>query len=252
MATVALRNLVERYFGASGIRRRAWSKHLSRVARRHDLLIYPHHLSWSLPGELTELESSWGDLPGLPLDCCQLLFSLARSVNVRGLPGDSAECGVRFGKSSFFILNGLSDAERAHHLCDSFEGLSRPAAVDAERYARRNGWREGDLAADERVTRAKLNDFPQCRFHRGWIPECFAGMENLSFAFVHIDVDLYAPTLAAFEFFYPRLVRGGVMVCDDYGFVSCPGARKAVDEFFANRKDVPIELPSGQALIFHG
>jgi O-methyltransferase len=42
------------------------------------------------------------------------------------------------------------------------------------------------------------------------------------------------------------------MVCDDYGFVSCPGARKAVDEFFANLKDVPIELPSGQALIFHG
>jgi O-methyltransferase len=41
------------------------------------------------------------------------------------------------------------------------------------------------------------------------------------------------------------------MVCDDYGFASCPGARKAVDEYFSGRADVPIELPSGQALIFH-
>jgi O-methyltransferase len=41
------------------------------------------------------------------------------------------------------------------------------------------------------------------------------------------------------------------MVCDDYGFASCPGARKAVDEYFAGKPDVPIELPSGQALIFH-
>ena len=37
------------------------------------------------------------------------------------------------------------------------------------------------------------------------------------------------------------------MVCDDYGFASCPGARKAVDEYFSGRPDVPIELPSGQA-----
>lgn len=249
---MAVRNLLHRYLGAPNTRRRAWSKHLLRVAQRHKLLLYPHHLSWSLPGELTELDARWGDLPGLPLDCCQLLFSLARSVRVRGLPGDSAECGVRFGKSSFFILNGLSDPDRPHHLCDSFEGLSVPDEVDAERYARREGWQAGDLAADENVTRNQLKDFPQCEFHRGWIPECFAGLEDRKFAFVHIDVDLYAPTRAAFEFFYPRLVPGGVMVCDDYGFVSCPGARKAVDEFFAGRRDVPIELPSGQALIFHG
>ncbi len=55
---------------------RAWSKHLARVAQRHRLLIYPHHLTWSLPGELTELEARWGNLPGLPLDCCQLLLSV--------------------------------------------------------------------------------------------------------------------------------------------------------------------------------
>lgn len=246
-----LRNLLNRYVGPQGERRRAWSKHLARVAQQHGLLIYPHHLKWSLPGELTELEARWGDLPGLPLDCCQLLFSVARSISARAVPGDSAECGVRFGKSSFFVLNGLNDPERPHHLCDSFEGLSEPTDDDAEVGARRDAWQAGDLEADERVTREQLKAFPQCRFHRGWIPDCFAGLEDRRFAMVHIDVDLYEPTLAAFEFFHPRLSPGAVMVCDDYGFASCPGARKAVDEYFAGRRDVPIELPSGQALIFH-
>jgi O-methyltransferase len=248
---MTVRNLMHRYFGSPTEQRRAWSKHLLRQARRHSLLTYPHHLKWSLPGELTELESRWGALPGLSLDCCQLLFSLARSVHVRGLRGASAECGVRFGKSSFFILNGLRDRDRPHHLCDSFEGLSEPAEVDAETWARREGWRAGDLAVDERVTRRQLRDFPQCRFHRGWIPDCFADIEDREFALVHVDVDLYAPTLAAFEYFHPRLVPGGVMICDDYGFVSCPGARKAVDEYFDGQRDAVIELPTGQALIFH-
>ncbi len=158
---------------------------------------------------------------------------------------------MRFGKSSFFILNGLNDPQRPHHLCDSFEGLSQPTEADAETGGRRDPWEAGDLQADERVTREQLQEFPQCRFHRGWIPDCFAGLEDRRFALVHIDVDLYEPTRAAFEFFYPRLSPGAVMICDDYGFASCPGARKAVDEFFADKADVPIELPSGQALIFH-
>jgi O-methyltransferase len=248
---MAIRNFLNRFVGSPHERRRAWSKHLARQAQRHGLYIYPHHLNWSLPGELLDIAARWGNLPGLPLDCCQLLFSVARSVAARKLPGDTAECGVRFGKSSFFVLNGLRDAERQHHLCDSFEGLSEPGDRDAETGGRRDAWRAGDLAADEAIVHEQLKDFPQCRFHRGWIPDCFVGLETRQFAMVHIDVDLYEPTLAAFEFFYPRLVRGAVMVCDDYGFASCPGARQAVDEYFAGRADVPIELPSGQALIFH-
>jgi O-methyltransferase len=248
---VALKNLFNRYLGPPHERRRAWSKHLERVARRHGLVIYPHHLNWIRTGVVTDLEARWGDLPGLPLDCCQLLFSVARGISERGVAGDTAECGVRYGKSSFFVLHALRDSTRPHHLCDSFEGLSQPTDADAETGARRDAWRAGDLRADEQIARDQLLAFPQCVFHRGWIPDCFSGLEARRFAMVHVDVDLYEPTRAAFEFFYPRLSAGGVMVCDDYGFTSCPGARKAVDEFFADKPDKPIELPSGQALIVH-
>jgi O-methyltransferase len=248
---VTIKNFLTRHFGARSGRRKAWAKHLSRQATSHRLHVYPHHLYWTLPGELCELEARWGDTPGISLDRCQVLYSIAHNIAARRLPGDTAECGVRYGKSSYFVMSALNDRNRPHHLCDSFEGLSTPGDADAETVARRDAWRAGDLAADEAIVHEKLKDFPQCRFHRGWIPDCFVGLEERRFAFVHIDVDLFEPTLAAFEFFYPRLVPGAVMVCDDYGFASCPGARRAVDEYFAGRADVPIELPSGQALIFH-
>ena len=54
----------------------------------------------------------------------------------------------------------------------------------------------------------------------------------MSFAIVNIDLDLFDPTKAALEHFFPLVVRGGVVILDDYeGF---PGAKKAVDEYLAD------------------
>ena len=67
--------------------------------------------------------------------------------------------------------------------------------------------------------------------------------------FVHLDVDLYAPTLASLEYFVPRLVDGGVIICDDYGAPLFPGAHRAWDRFCA-RHDLPfVVLDTGQSVI---
>jgi O-methyltransferase len=66
---------------------------------------------------------------------------------------------------------------------------------------------------------------------------------------VHIDADIYQSVKDSCTFFYPRLESGGIMVFDDYGFPSCPGARKAVDEFFSDKEEFPFYLPSGQCFI---
>jgi O-methyltransferase len=39
------------------------------------------------------------------------------------------------------------------------------------------------------------------------------------------------------------------MVFDDYGFLTCPGAKKAVDEFFSDKREYPCYLPTGQAIV---
>lgn len=66
----------------------------------------------------------------------------------------------------------------------------------------------------------------------------------------HVDVDIYHAITACCQFIFPRLAAGGFMVFDDYGFPSCPGARLAVDQFFADKKVYPLVLSTGQAIVF--
>ena len=88
------------------------------------------------------------------------------------------------------------------------------------------------------------------KLYKGWIPDRFKEVENRKFQFVHIDVDLYQPTLDALEFFYPRLVSGGVIVCDDYNLTMFPGAKQAWDEFFSGKKYfLNYETPFGGSFL---
>ncbi len=51
-------------------------------------------------------------------------------------------------------------------------------------------------------------------------------------SFLRLDTDLYTTTKKQLEVLYPKLVKGGILHIDDYGFL--PGVRKAVDEYFLN------------------
>ena len=86
-------------------------------------------------------------------------------------------------------------------------------------------------------------------YRKGWVPETFAGLEDKSFCFAHIDLDLYQGVLDSLTFLYPRMSAGGIIVLDDFGFASCPGARRAVDEFFADKPEFPLALQTCQGLI---
>ena len=80
-------------------------------------------------------------------------------------------------------------------------------------------------------------------------PETFDGLEAGRFSFVHVDVDLYQPTIDCCHFFYPRLVPGGMMVFDDYGFPACRGEKDAADEYFSDKAEKPFVLPTGQGIV---
>lgn len=162
-----------------------------------------------------------------------------------GVDGDVAECGAYEGATARFLAEALAEAGRSRRilLFDSFEGLSAPDPLDGAY------WRQGDLTAAEARAREHLKDVAGVEFYRGWIPTRFDEVADRRFAFVHIDVDLHAPTRDSLEFFYPRTNPGGVIVCDDYGFTSCPGARAAMDAFFANRPEPVVHLPTGQGIV---
>lgn len=161
---------------------------------------------------------------------------------VDGVPGDTAECGVYGGASSWFICDHFRGSGRVHHGFDSFEGLSDPTPLDG------SYWHVGDLSVGEAEAQELLEPFG-ARLYRGWIPERFDSVADRTFAFVHVDVDLYQPTRDSLEFFYPRLAPGGVILLDDHGFTTCPGATRAAEEYMAGRPESIIQLTTGQAFI---
>jgi Macrocin-O-methyltransferase (TylF) len=166
-----------------------------------------------------------------------------------GEEGHFAECGVYKGASAYILAKELKNAKSSKklHLYDSFEGLSAPAAIDG------GHWTRGDLLGGlEEVENNLRGMATHIVFHKGWIPEAFDKDSEDSFSFVHIDVDLHQPTLDALAYFYPRMSRHGVILCDDYGFETCPGARKACDDFFKATGDVVLHLPTGQGLVICG
>lgn len=158
------------------------------------------------------------------------------------VPGDTAECGVYKGCSSYAILesNTRSLFQRWHHVFDSFEGLSLPSDKDGVAY-----WTFGDLSIGEAVVKQNLAGFNKVSLYKGWIPSRFPEVSDRRFSFIHVDVDLYQPTLDSLAFFYDRLADGGIFLCDDYGFDTCPGATAAVDEFLYSKPEKMIALPDG-------
>lgn len=237
-------------FGAKRWRRWRYKK-AKRIAKANQFEIYKPQLIWLKDPDFTAVKKRVEDLGiiGIPNDRCYTLLELARRL--RSIDGDIAECGVRFGKSTHFILGGLGSLQgRSVEVFDSFQGLSDPAEEDR---ASENVqfWERGDLAVGKDAFIRNLSGYADfINVHQGWIPEKFHEVDEKRFLFVHIDVDLFEPTRDCLEFFYPRLVQGGVIVCDDYGSAYCPGAKRALDEFFSDKSVRMIALPTGQAIVF--
>jgi len=171
------------------------------------------------------------------------VYQLVKSL--RGLPGELAECGTYAGETAYFMALACRETgrERPLHVFDSFEGLSQPNEYDG------SFWHAGQYALPEERARATLSGFAGVGIYKGWIPDRFEVVADTRFCFVHVDVDLYEPTRDAVTFFYPRMVAGGILLCDDYGSTLCPGARRAVDEFFRDKLEYVIDLPTEQGFI---
>lgn len=221
------------------------------IAARQGFEVYKPHMIWLADEEFVaarDIAKERGIVGG-PHDRCYMLLESARLV--RGIDGHFAECGVRYGKSSLFLMTGAGkQSDKRLHIFDSFEGLSDPDARDVKASGE-SEWSRGDLAVPEDIVRRNLAEFgDRVVLHKGWIPERFADVETERFSLIHVDVDLYEPTLAAVAFFYPRVNSGGVILCDDYGSADCPGAKRAIDDFFADKPERVMSLPTGQSLLF--
>ncbi len=141
----------------------------------------------------------------------------------------------------------IENESRELRVFDTFAGMTRPDDVDG-----RNGepaideWAKNQTQTHNEWCYASLEDVTKnlrstgypanlIRLIKGDVTMTLARPENLpeKIAILRLDTDWYASTKVELEALYPRLSLGGVLIVDDYGWWD--GARRAVDEFFANR-----------------
>jgi O-methyltransferase len=170
-----------------------------------------------------------------PVEAYQI-FSLVR--NTLKLPGELAEVGVYMGASARMIHD--AGDKRPLHLFDTFEGLPLPGPVDVT-------FQGGECCARYDETLPYIANLDNVHIYPGIFPGTSGPVEDRRFSFVHLDIDLYEGTLGALEFFYPRMVPGGVILSHDY--IVLEGVTRAFQEYFSGVQTPIIELPGAQCMV---
>ncbi len=202
----------------------------------------PHFSPWYGLGEFKEVMAAVAPYSTVTPDRVWVLYTLAQQA--RHVPGNFWECGVYLGGTASVLARLVSSAQgKQLHLFDTFSGL--PGGKPDRDFSLKGEFSDTSVETVRKIVGE--SDHVVC--HAGLIPETFKEMESERIAFAHIDVVLYQSVLDCCSFIYPRLSGGGFIVFDDYGFRSCPGARAAVDEFFADKPERPLVLPTRQAVV---
>ena len=205
-------------------------------------VLHAYHLDPLIAATMAQL----ADAGVVPLvDRFRMLILKQLLLSTAPVAGEVWELGVYTGGTARLIRNVLvaDEAPPPLRLFDTFAGM--PATDPA-----RDLHQEGDFAD---VTLAGVQNLvgnePFIDYRAGMVPTTFAGLEHVTIRFAHIDLDIHAPIAAAIAFVFPRMPPGGVMLFDDYGFATCPGARIAVNEAFDALRVPVVVLPTGQAFV---
>jgi hypothetical protein len=181
------------------------------------------------------------------------VFALRQSVDYvvrHKIPGAIVECGVWKGGSMMAVAKTLIELgakDRTLYLFDTFEGMPPPTEADrdvsgasaaavlqASDKRTSVNWAYGPLDDVKRAMRSTGYDEGKMVFVPGKVEDTIPSQAPETIALLRLDTDWYESTYHELKHLYSRLSVGGVLIIDDYGHWE--GARKAVDQFLAERK----------------
>lgn len=181
-------------------------------------------------------------------DLVRLYFLLNQIEYIKknNIPGLIAEVGVFKGTTARLFHDAFPDKKIL--LFDTFKGFDERDAFNENENSKASigGWEVSLQNVREFLGESELIEIFQ-----GYFPETTANIKsNNSYALVHLDADLYNPQLSGLEYFYPKMSKGGLIIIHDCNNEYL-GSKKALDEFFLDKLEVPILIPdkSGSAIV---
>ncbi len=165
--------------------------------------------------------------------------------------GDVAQLGVYKGGTAKMIAECFKRTNKNIYLFDTFEGLPPSSQADGKKnqaLKTENDFNDVDFREVEELFRP----YTSVVLKKGFFPQTAHDLTDARFSFVYLDADLYQSTKDGLNFFYPRMLPGGVIMLDDYGTPIWPGIQKAVQEFCEEQNISAVSPTWWQGLIIKG
>lgn len=166
------------------------------------------------------------------------------------LPGDFVECGVSTGITARAIAEyvGFAALQKSFYLFDTFEGIPEEQIQSGEEALAKSKNERHYFDCFELVQNT-FSNFPNIHPIKGIVPGSLKDASIDQVAYLHIDMNIAAPEVAAIEYFWPKMAVGGLVIFDDYGGLAHGLQKQSLDEWAVRNGQQILTLPTGQGLL---
>lgn len=168
---------------------------------------------------------------------------------IKYIEGDLIEIGVWKGGSGCLIAKKMQHEKikAVLHLCDTFEGVVKASKFD-NKYTGGEFSNTTPIIVEDLAKNLKLKNL---NILKGIFPdETGKIIETKKFRLCHVDVDTYQSAKDIFEWIWPKMNRGGLVIFDDYGGLGCEGITCLVNEIGEKQDNLFIHNLNGHGVLF--
>lgn len=184
------------------------------------------------------------------------LYQTINYIYKNNIDGDFVECGVFMGGSAMMMSYAMSEFEinnknKMIWLYDTFEGMANPsihdenilnekATIELKNKTKKENskdiWAYSSINyVKENINKTNISS-DRVKYVKGLVEETLSKDKPKKISLLRLDTDFYESTKVELEELYPLLEIGGAIIIDDYGHWK--GCKKAVDEYFENKKNI--------------
>lgn len=215
---------------------------IARELKYYHEIVFSRDASYKYPAPFVKYIKDNGESLNLDIEEAFNLWDI--SSRVQSLPGVIVEIGVYKGASLklMALASNLNSPVRTNLVgFDTFRGIPSLMGHGDEKFAGYLNDVDFDEISKKMPSEVKLI--------KGTFPESIQGQQVDRVKLLHLDVDTYKTTKDGLEFFWPKLLRAGVVCIHDYNSQGCPGVKEAADEFLAGVTCASFEIAESQLLL---
>jgi O-methyltransferase len=213
------------------------------------LMTYNRNLSFGLDTKFMALATKHAALFDVPNWHWNLHVALWAAKQALHLPGDFIELGVFRGLTTGFVAEYLEwqKIDKKWYLFDLFGKFDQSQANESWGVTYYDQY---DPATWEAQVRERFAPYANIIVTKGNVPSILHTAKTPDkIAFMHLDLNAAKAEIAALEVLFDRVVPGGVVLLDDYGWMAAHETQKMEMAWFADRGYMVMEIPTGQGLV---